>query len=154
MSQSSNPLKPNLDDRLADFTDDVLEGRKQDSVSELEDELLQLEKTVLRVRTAFPPVNVDEARIKQMQVRLKNRIKREEEEARQPFWARLFSTPQYAMMVGAVGLLIIFLLASPALMIPAGSSTSASATNPAIGPVAAVGLSVVIILILWIKRRK
>ena len=153
MSQSSNPLKPNLDDRLADFTDDVLEGRKRDSVPGMEDELLQLEKTVLRMRTAFPPVDVDEARIKQMQVRLKNRIKREEEEAGQPFWARLFSTPQYAMVVGVVSLLIVFLVVFPTTTIP-GSSTTATALNPAIGPIAAVGLAAVIIILLWIKRRK
>jgi len=153
MSQSSNPLKPNLDDRLADFTDDVLEGRKQDSVSSMEEELLQLEKTVLRMRTAFPPIDMDEARIKQMQVRLKNRIKREEDQTSQPFWARLSSTPQYTMVVGVVSLLIIFLLVSPTV-INTGSSTSAAATNSAIGPLVAGGLAAVIIIILWIKRRK
>jgi len=153
MSQSSNPLKPNLDDRLADFTDDVLEGRKQDSISGMEDELLQLEKTVLQLRTAFPPIQVDEARAKQMQVRLKNRIKREEEEESLPFWKKLFATPQYAMMVGVVSLLIIFLLVFPTTTSP-GSSTTATALDPAIGPFAAVGLAAVIIIILWIKRRK
>jgi hypothetical protein len=154
MSQSSNPLKQNLDDRLANFTDDVLEGRKQDSISGMEEELLQLEKTVLSMRTAFPPINMDEARIKQMQVRLKNRIKREQEEASLPFWQKLFSTPQHAMMVGVVSLLIVFLLVSPSVTVPTGSSTTATAINPAIGPLAAGGLVAVIIIILWIKRRK
>lgn len=153
MSQSSNSPKPNLDDRLAEFTDDILEGRKQDSVSGMEEELLQLEKTVIRLRTAFPPINVDEARTKQMQVRLKNRIKREEEEASLPFWKKLFSTPQYATMIGVVGLLIVFLLVFPVTTAP-GSSTTAAALNPAIGPLAAVGLAAVILIILWIKRRK
>lgn len=153
MSRPNNTLKSNQDDRLADFTDEALVGQGQQSASTVDEELLLLEETVLRLRTAYPPVTLDEARVKQMRVRLKNRIKREEQEAKQPFWKKWLSLPQAGIVMGALSLLIVFILVFPSLT-TAGSSTTATALTPTQGPWVAAGLAGVILFILWIKRRK
>jgi len=152
MSRPNSPLKSNLDDRLADFTDDILEGRTLENAPGSEEEMLELKETVLRLRTSFPPVNVDEARVKQMYVRLRNRMKREEQNPI-PFWKKFFFNPQFGIAAGVLGILIIFILISPSLT-TAGSSTAATALNSAFGPIAVVGLAAVILIIFWIKRRK
>lgn len=153
MNRPRHTLKSNQDDRLADFTDDVIEGHVQQSASNVDEELLLLEETVLRLKTTYPPVTLDEARVKQMHVRLKHRIKREKQEADQPFWKKWFSSPQIRIAAGALCLLIIFVLVFP-LIPAAGSSTTATALTPAQRPLVAAGLAGVILLILWIKRRK
>ena len=153
MSQPKHNQDFNLDDRLADFTDDVLDGKKQDEMPDREEELLQLKETILHLRTSFPPIEINEARTKQMYVRLKNRIKREEQEIKPAWWKRLFSSPQFVLVGTALGLLLIFVLIFPSLT-PAGSSTSATALTPVSGPIAAAVLTGLILIIVWIKRRK
>jgi hypothetical protein len=153
MSRTKQTFNPNHDDRLAEFTDEVLEGRAQQTASNTDEELLLLKDTVLRLRKAYPPVSLDEARIKQMHVRLKNRMRREAQDEEQPFWKKWLARPQAGVLIGALGVLLIFVFASPYLN-AAGSSTTAIALTPVQGTFAVLGLTLVIVLILWIKRRK
>jgi tetrahydromethanopterin S-methyltransferase subunit E len=88
-----------------------------------------------------------------MQVRLKNRIRRETQEAEQPFWKKWFSHPQTRVFAGVMSILIVFLIASPYLT-SAGSSTTATALTPAHGTFIMLGVILVLVLILWNKRRK
>jgi hypothetical protein len=154
MSRTNTSQDPNLDDRLADFTDELLEGRMQQTTASTTDEdLLLLEDTILRLSKTFPPISVDEARVKQMQVRLKNRIRRESQEAEQPFWKKWFSNPQMGVFVGVMSILLMFIIASPYLT-SAGSSTTATALTPVHGTFIVLGVVLVLVLIVWIKRRK
>lgn len=154
MSPINQHSKPNLDDRLAEFTDEVLAGRMQQAVSGADEELLLLEETILRLGKTYPPISLDEARIKQMQVRLNNRIKRLAQDDQQPFWKTWLIRPQTRMVIGALGLLLVFLLVSPYLT-AAGSSTTATAFTPAGGTIfLAFGLVVVAALLYWIIRRR
>lgn len=152
MGQMNQSLKSNLDDRLADFTDEALAGRIQQPASHAEVELLLLEETILRLKNAFPADPLDEARLKQMLVRLKSRIRRETEGTEQPFWKNWLIRPQ-TRLAAALGILFLLALAFPYLTAD-GSSTPATALTPSLGIYAAAGLAAVIVVILWIKRRK
>ena len=99
------------DNELAEFTDRILKGRIEPFASTSDEELLSLEKTLLRLNDAFPPLSLEDARSKQMLVRLKARMRREEEEqaARPSFWKRLFdfqSNPQVGLLVAAAAIVI------------------------------------------------
>jgi hypothetical protein len=153
MSLTYTSQYSNLDVRLADFTDDMLEGRMKQTASTADEDLLLLEDTVLRLSKTYPPVSLDEARVKQMQVRLKNRIRRETQETEQPFWKKWFARPQVRALIGVVSVLLLFVIASPYLT-AAGSSTTAAALTPTLGTFIALGLTIMLVLILWIKRRK
>lgn len=154
MSRPDQNLKSNQDDRLAEFTDEVLEGRMQQPASNVDEELFLLEETVLRLRNTYPPVSLDEARVKQMHVRLKNRLRRETQDDEQPFWKKWLTRPQVRLAVGALGLLLLFVLASP-LLTPAGSSTTATALASSQGKFVTAGLvTALVLIILWIKRRR
>lgn len=154
MSQIEQHSKPNLDDRLAEFTDEALAGRMQQAASDADEELLLLEETILRLRKVYPPISLDEARIKQMQVRLNNHIKRLAQDDQQPFWKTWLTHPQMGAVIGALVLLLIFLLASP-FFSTAGSSATATAFAPTQSTVfLAVGLVAVAALVYWITRRK
>jgi hypothetical protein len=153
MSRTQTSQNPNLDDRLAEFTDDLLEGRMQQTASTTDEDLLLLEDTVLHLSKTFPPISLNEARVKQMQVRLKNRIRRETQEAEQPFWKKWLSHPQTRVLAGVMSILIVFLIASPYLT-PAGPSTTATALTPTHGTFIMLGVFLVLVLVLWTKRRK
>lgn len=125
----------------------------QQPASNADEELFLLEETILRLKHAYPPFSLDEAHVKQMHVRLKNRLRRESQDDEQPFWKKWLTRPQARLVIGALGLLLVFVLASP-LLTTAGPSTTATALTSAQGKFVAAGLVVVMMLILWIKRRK
>lgn len=143
------------DDKLAKFTDQVLAGRRDRTASAADDDLLRLEDTVLRLSRAFPPRSPDSAAAKQMLVRLKARVKREERAVTPSFWKRLFdfrSHPQFAMALAAVAVLVVAVIAVPSL-----SSNSAPVTGSALGGgsiLTAAGLVGILALIYWLARRK
>jgi len=142
-----------LDDRLAEFTDEALEGRISSPASPVDEDLLLLEKTILRLRDAYPPTSLDTARVKQMQVRLKNRIRREAREESQPFWRTWLTRPQTWAVMGILGMVLVFIALSPYLSAP-GSSTAATALTPARGGILALGVAFILALVLWFRRRK
>ena len=156
MSQLSKSPNSVEDDRLADFTDRVLAGRGNRAESNVDEETLGLEETILRLKNALPPTELDQAKIKQMQVRFKARVKREAQEVKQPFWKKWFEPQprlQFAVAFAVMALLIAFLVFSP-LSTTAGSSTSATALTPVKGTFAMIALAGVLLIFLWIKRRK
>lgn len=155
MSRISNPLKSDHDDRLADFTDGVLDGQVQTNASNADEELLLLEETVLHLKTVYPTIVLDEIRVKQMHARLKNRIKRDAQEAEQPFWKKWKSLLQMGgMLAGVLAMVLIFIFVSP-FFATAGSFTTATALSPIKGTFMVLGLSVFVLLLLfWMRRRK
>jgi hypothetical protein len=155
MTQLKKETHSNPDDRLADFTDQVLEGKLTQTASTADEELLALEETVLRLNKAFPPVQLPEASGKQMQVRLNARMKREAEKPTPSLLERWFGIgnirPQFAMAFAAVAVLVLLAVLLPGTT--TGSSTTATAFSSSPGLVAGIAL-VVIVLVLWIMRRK
>lgn len=157
MDQSGkNPNTMHDDDRLADFTNQVLDGRLEQAESNVTDELLALEETILRLKQSLPSAPLDQAAIKQMQVRLKARIRREEQQTRQPFWKRWLEPqfrPQLGMAFAAVALLIVFVVISPSL-VSGGSTVTGTALTPSRNIVVVAILAGIILFLLRIKRPK
>jgi hypothetical protein len=152
------------DDRLADFTDRLLDGETTPTASTLDEELLSLEKTLLRLNHALPPERLEEARVKQMLARLKARAKREEEEraARPSLWKRIFdfqSNPQVGLLIGAAAVVVLVLVSLPGIPFPGSGVTGTAGSGPSAVSVdvnifAGVGLVLVLIVLYWISRRK
>lgn len=157
MNQPNNRPNSLQDNRLADFTDRFMEGRIKQVESDADEDLLDLEKTIIRLNQAFPPVSLDEATVKQMQVRLNARIRRETKEAKQPFWKR-WVEPQFRLQFGVMIMalaLVIAIAISPSSFTTAGSSINATALTPMQNSIGVVLAGVILILLwIWIRRRK
>lgn len=155
MKQGNERFDLTQADRLTEFVDRVLEGKMKQTESNVDDELLGLEKTILRLNQSLPPVSLDEAAVKQMHVRLNTRIRREAAEVKQSFWKRWFSSqsrPQLGITFAAVVLLIVLVLMSPLVLV---NSSSAGAALISMGNVVVIAALVGgIVLILWMMRRK
>lgn len=155
MNQPSKYPNSIQDNRLADFADQVMKGRIKQVESDVNEELLGLEKTILRLNQAFPLTSLAEATVKQMQVRLNARMRREEQETKQPFWEKWFE-PQFRLQFGMVfivmALVIVFVIFAPSFT-TADSSINATALTPMQSSTVMV-LAGVILVFLWIKRRK
>lgn len=146
------------DKELADFTDRVLQGRVDRTASNSDEELFKLEETILSLADTFPPEPLEDAKAKQMLVRLKARIRREEEEqaARPSVWKRLFdfqSNPQVALLITVAAVVMLAIIVLPSVEQPVGSSVSGTAFSGT-GLFTVAGLVGVLILLYWVSRRK
>lgn len=146
------------DNTLADFTDRVLQGNKDLSASNPDPELLSLERTILRLNDAFPPEPLEDARVKQMLVRLKARMRREEEEMpeKPSFWKRLFNfqaNPQVGLLIAVAAVVVVVIVSFPAIQQPAGSSVTGTAFSGT-GLFTVIGLLGILLVFYWMSRRK
>ncbi|MBI3167168.1 MAG: hypothetical protein HYZ22_01710 [Chloroflexi bacterium] len=145
------------DNELADFADRMIKGRIAPPASASDEELFGLEKTLLRLNDTFPPVTLDDAKSKQMLVRLKARMRREEEEqaAKPSFWKRLFdlqSNPQVGLLIAAAAVVLLVIINLPSVD-PSGNSVTGTAF-PGTNLFTALGLIGVLLIFYWISRRK
>ena len=144
------------DNELADFVDQLLDG-KNPPASTSDEELVGLEKTLLRLNDAFPPENLDEAKSKQMLARLKTRMRREEEEkaAKPSFWSRLFdlqANPQVGLLIAAA--VVVFVIVSfPAVVQPSGSAVSGTASSGG-SMYVGLGLLALLFIVYLVSRKK
>ncbi|HNB41377.1 MAG TPA: hypothetical protein PLG52_07745 [Anaerolineales bacterium] len=144
------------DNELADFVDQLLDG-KNPPASTSDEELVSLEKTLLRLNDAFPPENLDEAKSKQMLARLKTRMRREEEEkaAKPSFWSRLFdlqANPQVGLLIAAA--VVVFVIVSfPAVVQPSGSAVSGTASSGG-SMYVGLGLLALLFIVYLVSRKK
>lgn len=156
MKQNKDLLDQEQDGRLAEYADRVMDGKMKQTESNVDDELLGLEQTILRLNHSLPPVSLDDATVKQMQVRLNARIRREAQEVKQPFWKKWFATqnrPQFGFAFAAVALLLLLTVFAPSLG-ATGSSTTGTALTPMNNMVVVGVLVAGILVILWFMRRK
>ena len=140
----------NKDNQIADFTD----GKKTASSSD--PELARLEETILRLKSNMPSNSVpDSATAKQMLVRLKARIKREEETPKESIWKKLFdfqSNPQVGMILAVATILILAVVTIPSLQ--SGDGTVTGAASNTTNFLIVGGLIGAILLVYWFARRK
>jgi len=145
------------DIELADFTDQVLSGKLDKTASTSDDELLSLESTILRLTEALPRETLEDAKAKQMLVRIKARARREEEEeaARPSVWKRLFdfqSNSQVAMLVAIAAIVVLVIVTLPASESSGSSMTGTAFSGSSLFPV--LGVIGVLFVFYWISRRK
>lgn len=152
---SQNELNEHTkDNQLADFADQVLEGKMMRSASNADDEMLGLEETIVRLNSSLPSDSLNDAEVKQMLVRFKARVRREEQAARPSFWKRLFdfqANPQMGLIL-AVVVVVLLVLVIPAF--PLGTSTVTGTASSSSGLWTALGLIGVLLFIYWFSRRK
>lgn len=155
MNRSNDPLNSDRDDRLADFTDRVLNGQAGEIDSNADDELRGLEETILHLNQSLPPASLDKAAVMKMLVRLKARLRKDDERMtsllsnRRPVSIR----PQWGMVIGILAVALAFVLVLP-LLESSNSSTTATALASPLGIFSAILLAGLIVFTLWITRRK
>jgi hypothetical protein len=155
MDQTKEHSNPQQDGQLADFADQALKGKLKSSASPSTDDLFGLEETILRLNSSFPQDTLNEASVKQMHVRLKSRIRREEQNAKPSFWKKWFGrelSPQLGLAFAVLAILVVALVSAPFLT-PSGSSTTGTAFAP-VNFIVVAGLAGVLFVIYWITRRK
>ncbi|MBI5825589.1 MAG: hypothetical protein HZB18_16280 [Chloroflexi bacterium] len=155
MDQTNTPLHSQQDDQLADFADQVLKGKMKYPASPPTDTLPGLEETILRLSSSFPPNPLDDAAVKQMHVRLKARIRREEQSAKPSFWKKWFGrdvSPQLGLAFAVLAILVVVVISAPSLT-TSGSSTAGTASAP-VNIFIAGGLLLMVAIAFWVSRRK
>ena len=155
MDQTNEQPNPQQDDHLADFVDQVIKGKTKASASNLTDDLSGLEETILRLNNSFPQDPLDEASIKQMHVRLKARMRREEQSVKPSFWKKWFGmevTPQLGLAFAVLAVVVVVLISSPSST-PSGSTTIGTATTP-VNFFVAAGVVGAFFVLYWFTRRK
>ncbi|MBL8091847.1 MAG: LPXTG cell wall anchor domain-containing protein [Anaerolineales bacterium] len=147
----------NKDNQLAEFADKVLQGKMNQPASSSDLDLLRLEETILHLKQTLPTDSPDAAKTKQMLVRLKARMKREEETAEVPFWKKLFdfqSNPQVGMLLVIVAVLILAVITVPSLELGGSSNPTTGTANNNTNFLIGGGIVGVLLLVYWIFRRK
>lgn len=160
MNNSNLPL--NQDDWLADFADQVLEGRPADpSTAGADDEMQALANVVLRLKNAFLPDELDAANVRRMQRETLARW-RKEEQSRKKSWTNIFHldwlvAPNGRSQIGwsltVIAIAGIFILSLPVLSSGSNNITGTAGLQlhgviPWIIPLT------VILVIAWLLRRK
>ncbi|HMW03405.1 MAG TPA: STAS domain-containing protein, partial [Acidobacteriota bacterium] len=111
---------------------------------------------LLRLDRAFPKKIIEDATSKQMLVRLKARMRREEQVEKPSFWKSLFnfqSSPQMGMALAVLAVLVLAVIAAPVLTSTTGTATGTASSSTSLPIVA--GMVVLLLLALyWFGRKK
>ena len=157
---TDNKKQFSQDEELSEFTDRLLNGQMKNTASDSNEELRDLEETILRLHSVMPNTSLEESQKKQMLVRLNARIRKEQTQ-KKSFWASLFnvegmqnhSRPQFMAAIGILAILVTAVIISPILGMD-GTSTTGTALSGTHGFILPAILLGFIILILWINRKK
>src|SRR5512140_1433522 len=150
MSESKQTnLSP--DDLLANFTDQVLDGKTSAPVSPADAELRGLEETVLRLKQALPQDALDERTLRWMQANFHARV-RKADSPTIPIWQFPRPRQRLALAFAAVALAVL-LIAVPFLQFTS-ETTQGTAGFQTQGMLLLVGVVCVIALLIWARRRK
>lgn len=136
------------DNHIADFID----GK---TASSSDPQLVQLEETILRLKHGLPNKTIDSATSKRMLVRLKARMKREEEATSIPFWKKLFnfqSNPQVGMLIAISAVLILAVVTVPSLQTGGGGTVTGTASNS--NPTLIIGGIILIVVGIYLRSRR
>ena len=150
MSQP-NPNNPTPDDLLADFTDRVLDGKTSVPASPADAELRGLEEAVLRLKQTFPQEAPDEKTLRRLQADFRVRV-RKADSPTIPAW-RLARPRQRLVLTFAAVALAALLIAFPFLAPISGSMEGTAGLQPQ-DVVLLAGALCVIVLLIWVRRRK
>ncbi|HSK88708.1 MAG TPA: hypothetical protein VK880_10140 [Anaerolineales bacterium] len=149
----SQPNQPNLtpDDLLADFTDRVLNGKTSAPASPADVELRALEETVLRLNGILPQEAPDPQTLKRMQADFKVRA-RKAGASTPSIWQSLRRPQRFALaFAGAV--LATLLIVLPFLP-STGDPVQGTAGLQPRDAILLAGIGCVIVLLIWVRRRK
>lgn len=157
---TDNKKQFSQDEELSEFADRLLNGQMKNTASDSNEELRDLEETILRLHSVMPNTSLEESQKKQMLVRLNARIRKEQTQ-KKSFWASLFnaegmqnhSRPQFMAAIGILAILVTAVIISPILGID-DTSTTGTALNSSPNLFLIIGLIAVVVCILWFARKK
>jgi hypothetical protein len=149
----SQPIQPNPspDDRLADFTDRVLEGEIAIPASHTDAELRGLEETILRLRRTLPHEALDEQTLKRMQADFKRRTRQASVSA-PSVWQLLQPRQRFTLALAGL-MLAIILIAVPLLPVTNEPIQGTAGLQPR-DMLLLIGIVCVTILLIWVKHRR
>ena len=75
---TDNKKQFSQDEELSEFADRLLNGQMKNTASDSNEELRDLEETILRLHSVMPNTSLEESQKKQMLVRLNARIRKEQ----------------------------------------------------------------------------
>lgn len=152
-------LSNRQDDWLADFADQVLEGRINDlSAISADSEMRLLAETVLQLKNAFPEQAVDAVSVKRIQTRVMAHARDEQQQRKR--WNKFSGSEWFAQrrprlaMTAMLAVLVLAVVAGPALITGGGTMTGSAGTSEFFDWVTWIILGVLIAGALWLKRRK
>jgi hypothetical protein len=150
MSQP-NQTNPSPDDLLADFTNRVLDGEMSVPASPADAELRGLKETILRLKRTIPREAPDEKLLKRMQADFKERT-RQAGVSTSSVWQLL--RPRQRLTLAFVGIaLVAILIAFPFLPLST-DPIQGTAGFQAQDVILLAGLGCVVVLLIWVGRRK
>lgn len=156
MSSTNQRNDLEIENQLAEFADQVMEGKMTSTASTQDEELLGLKETILRLDRAFPQKNIEDAASKQMLVRLKARMRREEAAEKPSFWKNLFnfrSNPQRGLAMAVVAVLVLAVVTIPMLTSTSGTSVTGTASSSSL-PITGGAIVLLLLALLFLGRRK
>jgi len=169
MADHLKPELPDLDQALADFTDEVLSGVQPETQAMLSEnqELHDLQETVLRFKRAFGTRQMpDEALARRVQANLVAAWRNQPELQAEPWWrrwtrgislgpARRGWRTGYALAVVLVVILATTLLVPLSPASPGGGGLPGAAGGlPGLLPALLIEGGVLVVICIWLIRRK
>lgn len=156
MTRSRKHSLQDQDDRLAEFTDRLLDGQSEAPAPSGDPELRGLEETVVRLKGAFPKGALDPAATRRMQADFQARLRKESRDERSA-WRSLRSRQSrqgFGLLAGAVIIVLLLLVITPLLGLDnEGVLGTAGTQVPGLGVAAALG-GLLLVVIIWLARRK
>ncbi len=152
---SGNPTL-HQDNSLADFADRLQMNDSAKPDPDADEELRDLEETLLRLSRAFPREGLNEEIIKRMQADFRIRKRRQaaqEQAGRQTWWNSLFQSPLNLAVATVIAIGVLAFLAPSLIAIGSSMSGTAGTQTQPIGFLIALGV-MIILLAFWAGRRK
>jgi hypothetical protein len=149
-----SPTKPTqtTDDRLADFTDRLMEGKTAVLASSADLELRKLEETAMLIDRSFPKDAVDEKVLRRMLNQHKLRVRRAESSS-PPLWRSQQSRTRSILIAAVIIVLLGISIAVPFLASGNGN-VEGTAGLQSQNTIPFIILGSVIFLLIWVGRRK
>lgn len=147
------------DEWLADFADQVLDGRINDlSAISVDPEMRVLAETILQLKTAFPAQATDAASAKRVQDRVMSQAR--DQQQQRDRWNKFtgsewFTQRRPRLAIAAVlTVLVLAVVTGPALLTGGGNLTGGAGTNESLGWILWVLLGVLAAGAFWLTRKK
>jgi hypothetical protein len=157
MTRSRKHSLQNQDDQLAEFTDRLLAGQDGSPAPSGDAELRGLEETVVRLKGAFPNSALDPAGARRMQADFQARLRRAGRDDRSA-WRSVRSRQSrlgFGLLFGAIAIVLLLLVLTPLLgWSDEGILGSAGTQYPGLGLAAVLGGLLLLVIIVWLARRK
>ena len=152
-------LPTSQDEWLADFADQVLNGKVNDLSSlSIDPEMRVLAETVLQLKTAFPAQATDAASARRVQDRVMAQAR--DQQQQKDRWNKFsgsewFTQRRPRLAIAAVlTVLVLAVVTGPALLNDGGSMSGSAGTNASFGWVLWILLGVLVAGAFWLTRKK